>query len=552
MTTILDQQFVAHIFAPAEGPHAEAAYEAVRAIWSGCGQLYHLTDSIPESELPLFPPENLGSHPVDAEIPLAARQRPGAAACQAVLRLHHDVLNLSIGIAQPDPADIAAWWSSIEFGWNLLCGPYAELFLGEARIFLAGLDAKDQIGAASADLYANLSLLLPPAGTASGTASAGVPAGEEFALWETAVRPDDRMLRRFVLAIAPDADPVASAWVWSGGDATIPPLARYLLHTAKLRYEKRVWQRDSQSRKLQATLDSLSSEIARLDAQDPDLEALLAVRSKDAKRLSLDLGMLRQTVEIAADNMTRSVDLAGLMVPGGPFADDAGLARSLLERIGDEIAYLDLSIQKADLLPAPVRREPTVYEAERSLEDDQKRNVFVVYGRDEPARRALFEFLRALDLRPLQWESLVQKTGSAAPLLSEAVRRGLQISAAVIVLMASEDIVRLHPDLHDEHESKAEAEDNMQARPNVLLELGMALAVKPRQTLLLFLGEQRPVTDLGGINYVQIRKGSNWRNRVASRLSEAGCPIDWPSQDWLQAGNFDDLTAFDRAPESSQ
>ncbi len=44
----------------------------------------------------------------------------------------------------------------------------------------------------------------------------------------------------------------------------------------------------------------------------------------------------------------------------------------------------------------------------------------------------------------------------------------------------------------------------MQARPNVLLELGMALAVKPDQTLLVYLGEQRPVTDLGDVNYVQI------------------------------------------------
>src|SRR5712691_1170067 len=570
MTTILDQQFVAHIFAPAEGPHAPAAYKALRAIWTGCGQLYHMTDPISDSGLPVLLPETLESQPAGAEIALAARERPGADACQAVLRLHHDVLNLSIGIMQPGPwtlpappssdsagpADIPEWWNSFDFGWNLLCEPRAGLFLGEARFFLARLDAKDEISSASPGLYQSLSPLLPPTVASGQEPSAGVPVLGDFALWETAIRPDDRTLRRFVVAITPDADPVASAWVWSGGDATIPPLARYLLHAAKLRYEMRVWQRDSQSRQLQAALDSLSSEIVRLDAQDPDKEALLAVRSKDARRLSLDLDTLRQTAEIAADNMTRAVDLADLMVPGGPFADDADLARSVLERLGDEIGYLDRAIRKADLIPGTARPvpgleqagKPTVHAAERSLEQDRKRNVFVVYGRDEAARKAIFEYLRALDLRPLQWESLVQETGRAAPSLSEAVRQGLLVSTAVIVLMTAEDIVRLHPDLHGRQESQAETADNMQARPNVLLELGMALAVKPDQTLILFIGQQRPVTDLGGLNYIQIQSGSDWRSKVANRLEKAGCPVDRSGQDWLRAGGFDDLAALNRAP----
>jgi len=544
MTTILDQQFVAHIFAPAEGPFAEAAYKALRAIWTGCGRLYHMTDPIAESGLPLLLPETLESRPGEAEIALAARERPGAAACQAVLRLHHDVLNLSVGMTHP--AGSTDGWASLDFGWQLLCAPHAGLFLGEARLFLARLDAADGIGEASPVLYQSLSPLLPEMAAGDRDPSAGVSVRGEFCLWETAARPDDRSLRRFVAAIAPDADPAASSWVWSGGGVAIPPFARYLLHAAKLRYEMRVWQRDSQSRQHQAALDSLSSEIARLDAQDPQLEALLAVRSKDAKRLSLDLSTLRQTVEIAADNMTRSADLTGLMVPGGPFADDADLARALLVRLGDEISYLELAIQKADLVPDAAR--PTAQAAERSLDEDRRRNVFVVYGRDEKARRAIFEFLRALDLRPLQWESVVSETGSAAPSLSEAVRIGLRICTAVVVLMTAEDIVRLHPDLHEQAESQAETADSMQARPNVLLELGMALAVKPDQTLILFLGQHRPVTDLGGKNYVQVQASSDWRSKVAGRLAQAGCPVDLSGQDWRQAGDFDGLAALGRTP----
>jgi predicted nucleotide-binding protein len=586
MTTIGEQQFVAHIFAPAEGPRGPAAYAALRAIWNGCGQLYHLTDPIPGSELPLALPEALEPRPGGTEIALAGRDWPGGMG-QAILRLHHDVLNLSIGLARPGswplpspsgdpaaPADRPGWWNSYDFGWNLLCEPHAELFLGEARFYLARLDDDDGIGTASAGLYQGLSPLLPSAATAGPGPSAGIPVLGEFALWEAVAAPDERWLRRFVVAIGPQSDPVASTWIWSDGHSAIPPLARYLLHAAKLRYELRVWRRDSQSRQLEAALDSLGSEIARLGARDPERSALLALRNNEAKRLRADLATLRKTVQIAADNMARSVNLTGLLVPGGPLADDADLAAFLLQGLDDEIDYLDLAISKAELVPVPVWPEavrlraevepadfepaevepagyPTVYAVERALDDHRKRNVFVVHGRDEDARRALFEFLRALDLKPLQWETLVQETGSAAPSLREAIGQGLAVSTAVIVLMTPDDIVRLHPELHTQPESPDEITDNMQARPNVLVELGMALAVKPDQTMLVYLGEQRPVTDLGDINYVQIGSEIDWRNKIANRLRQAGCPVDLSGPDWLHAGDFESLAARSRAPVSA-
>ena len=54
---------------------------------------------------------------------------------------------------------------------------------------------------------------------------------------------------------------------------------------------------------------------------------------------------------------------------------------------------------------------------------DVSREVFVIYGRDDQARRAMFELLRALDLRPQEWEPLVAATGSTLPNLNEIVTR---------------------------------------------------------------------------------------------------------------------------------
>lgn len=43
------------------------------------------------------------------------------------------------------------------------------------------------------------------------------------------------------------------------------------------------------------------------------------------------------------------------------------------------------------------------------------REVFVVHGRNEMARRAIFEFLRSISLHPLEWSEAVRSTGRPAP-----------------------------------------------------------------------------------------------------------------------------------------
>ena len=47
--------------------------------------------------------------------------------------------------------------------------------------------------------------------------------------------------------------------------------------------------------------------------------------------------------------------------------------------------------------------------------DDRKRKVFVVHGRNESARVAMFAFLRSLGLQPIEWSQAVAATGEASP-----------------------------------------------------------------------------------------------------------------------------------------
>jgi predicted nucleotide-binding protein len=500
------------------------------------------------------------------EVALAARGRPGVTG-QVLLRLHHDILSLSVGLAP------AGRWRDLDFQWGLLVERHSASFLGEARLFLARVDAEAGIRGATSALYSELAALLPAApdggrpvpASPPSPAPVGVPFADGFAVWEVSRWPDERATRSLMIAIAPDADPAASNWAWSPRRTpAIPPLARYLLHAAKLRYEAHVWRRDSQAPLLRESLNALSAEVRR--TSDPSALELLRLRRVDAVLLHSDLLAMRRTVEIAADNLRRALGLFGAGGPGEPetipgslFADDAAVARSLGERLDDEAGYLAIAANSAEKLaglfvPAGQVRQARVPAADPPVTaepDTERRNVLVVYGRDHEARRAVFDFLRSLGLRPLEWEELVQATGKMAPFLSEAVRTGLEISTAVVVLLTPEDVVRLHPDLRVPGDSAAETSDALQARPNVLLELGMALAAKPDATLILVAGEHRTVTDLGGMSYVTLSGDPECRVRIADRLRVAGCAVSPVGTDWLTAGNFGGMAARSRTPAAS-
>lgn len=43
------------------------------------------------------------------------------------------------------------------------------------------------------------------------------------------------------------------------------------------------------------------------------------------------------------------------------------------------------------------------------------RSVFVVHGRNEPLRKAMFDFLRSINLSPMEWSHAVELTGEGSP-----------------------------------------------------------------------------------------------------------------------------------------
>lgn len=175
------------------------------------------------------------------------------------------------------------------------------------------------------------------------------------------------------------------------------------------------------------------------------------------------------------------------------------------------------------------------------------REIAVVHGRDMEVTSAVFEFLRALDLRPREWEELLSRASAATPYTGHLIEKLFEDVQAVIVIFTPDDETRLHPDLQREEEPEYETRFMCQARPNVLFEAGMAFGLYAHRTILVEVGGLRPISDLVGRHTVRLGTENAIKSFV-NRLQAAGCAVNTDGMDWLRLSRFSELAALSRRP----
>ena len=166
------------------------------------------------------------------------------------------------------------------------------------------------------------------------------------------------------------------------------------------------------------------------------------------------------------------------------------------------------------------------------------RKVFVVHGRDKANRDALFSFLRAIDLDPIEWSEARRATGRPMPYIGDILDKAFSMARAVVVLLTPDDEARLRESFRSEGDPRHETDLTGQARPNVLFEAGMAMGRHPERTILVECGKLRPFTDIAGLHVVRFDGDSTTRQELAHRLEDAGCQIKLHGTDWHTAGEF--------------
>jgi hypothetical protein len=148
-----------------------------------------------------------------------------------------------------------------------------------------------------------------------------------------------------------------------------------------------------------------SMEVARLRAAiEADATILICGGVGTERTAYVALAARRKLVPIASFGGAGSAVLTEIR--RGPSADE-----SLPRTLDANVLSQDWSSDLADRLDTWLRDEA------------RQRDVFVVYGRNRAAQRAVFAFLQSLDLNPLEWDALVRATGKGAPYIGEVLDR---------------------------------------------------------------------------------------------------------------------------------
>ena len=227
-----------------------------------------------------------------------------------------------------------------------------------------------------------------------------------------------------------------------------------------------------------------------------------------------------------ARNVNRSVDTQGRLDPGILSQHGVDVTRNYIEGPPGHAAT--------------PQSEPT--KTLRPGADAQK--VFVIHGRNDAAREAMFAFLRAIGLHPLEWPEVVHATGKTSPYIGEILDTAFSEALAVVALFTPDDEARLREPFMKEDDHSYETELTGQARPNVLFEAGMAMGCNQSRTILVELGNLRPFSDVGGRHTIRINNSSECRQELAQRLQAAGCPVNLMGTDWHTAGDFESALAM--------
>lgn len=168
----------------------------------------------------------------------------------------------------------------------------------------------------------------------------------------------------------------------------------------------------------------------------------------------------------------------------------------------------------------------------------QANAVFLVHGRDDHARQALSDFLRSLQVHPIEWSQALALTGKGSPYIGEVIDAGFSRAKAIVVLFTPDDEAKLRDKFIRTADPAFERKLSGQPRQNVLFEAGMAFGRYKDTTIIVQVGKVRPMSDVTGIHIVHLTGSVSSRRQLIGKLRTTGVTVDDTGEDWLTDGDF--------------
>jgi len=164
--------------------------------------------------------------------------------------------------------------------------------------------------------------------------------------------------------------------------------------------------------------------------------------------------------------------------------------------------------------------------------------VFVIHGRNAKIRDSMYEFLRALGLKPVTFEEAKNRTGLGSPTIMDILDKAINENMIILSLYTPDDISFMNPYFHEDNDSEIEKRPVGQARLNVIFEKGLALARNREKTILVFFGEVKKYSDIDWIHRLQFVDTPEIRKQLKNQLESLGCPIK-ANPNYLTVGDFE-------------
>ncbi|MFT9667595.1 CATRA conflict system CASPASE/TPR repeat-associated protein [Streptomyces rhizosphaericola] len=396
MVTLTDQSLVVHLVAATTGPRRETSYRLLRELWAACGTGLGMARPVVASGLPDALPESAEGLPAPGAV-AARRSRDGR--FQAILLRHHDLLHLSVALS-PAPGEQGSW-AEWDRRWAEVRGDTGEWAVGEARLYVAyrGDDGAGGGGttAGPPDLEDAVRAGLPYRSPAPRPRlGAGVRVVRPpVTVWEVAGEAGAEHVRRFAAVAVDRGDEPRDVerWLWHHGGGAPAPFARYLAAAAEVRYETRVHAAPDGGGPgspdhggAGALVDRALGALDRpATAEDDDragelagwrnrLLALTAGSSGLTQRITR-VREMRTTVGISEATLRARRDAAGVPADArGFFAEDLALAQWFVQRLTDDLVYLEADRERArDAVSVLALEAENVLQHRRELTQQRER-----------------------------------------------------------------------------------------------------------------------------------------------------------------------------------
>lgn len=169
---------------------------------------------------------------------------------------------------------------------------------------------------------------------------------------------------------------------------------------------------------------------------------------------------------------------------------------------------------------------------------DKRKKVYVIYGRDAAMRDAMYEFLCALSLQPIEEEVARSLTKEPSPFIGHIIDAAFEHAQAIIVIWSGEDRVRLREKFWNEHDRSNEKTFQLQPGQDQIFQAGYAFGKVPERTILVQIGNVKLFSDIEGRHIANFTGTIPERHALKNQLKELGCELDDSGIAWLSAGNF--------------